>query len=415
MEHYNAVYSLLRTALWGEARYPLAMAQETNWIAVYKELCDHGVETLVVDAIGVVENLDAQLRRAWMFKATKRIQFWNRLMKEQDTLCRLFRQSDIPFAVLKGSSAAVYYSKPEHRAMGDIDLIVRPEHFTRAHQVLLNNDYEVLHSENPRHVELKKNGICLELHHFFASMSDHNAASMLDKRIFDGLNDVQFYELGTYQVPVLPKLHNGLTLLAHIDHHVETALGLRQIIDWMLFVDQELNDDWWNQEFGQWTRKLGVERLAIAVTRMCQMYLGLREDGISWCAGADEMLCEKLMKLTMERGNFGRKNKQDISAVATVRIFSRPTDLFKSLQLYGCCNWKALRKYPFLKPFAWLYQLFRYIKRGLSRRHPFRQLAEDIRKKRCNDGIFNELAIARNVRNQRSSDLKQIREKSNEQ
>ena len=41
MEHYCVVYSLLRTALWGNERYPLCLEENIDWPTVYKELKDH--------------------------------------------------------------------------------------------------------------------------------------------------------------------------------------------------------------------------------------------------------------------------------------------------------------------------------------------------------------------------------------
>ena len=56
---------------------------------------------------------------------------------------------------------------------------------------------------------------------------------------------------------------------------MEEGLGLRQILDWALYVDKALDDDAWEHTFAPAVRRLGLERLAITVTRMCQLYLGL--------------------------------------------------------------------------------------------------------------------------------------------
>ena len=132
---------------------------------------------------------------------------------------------------------------------------------------------------------------------------------------------------------MFPPLENGLVLLGHINH-LEEGLGLRQILDWALYVDKALGDDTWEHTFAPVVHRLGLDRLAITVTRMCQLYLGLRPD-ITWCASADEKVCDSLMNYIMEQGN------------------------------RGMYHWPALNKYPRLKPlltpFAWFWQLCRYL------------------------------------------------------
>lgn len=397
------VYSLLKTSLWGQERYPLVAGENTDWNAVYQELCDHAVDALAVDTLSQVSDLDPQLRRAWMHKAMKRVAKWNRIMKQQDGLYSLLREANLPFVVVKGAAAAMYYSKPEYRTMGDIDLLVPAGDFARAHQIFLDDGYELVHEDDGRHIELKKNGIVVELHHHYASMSDPEIAAALDRQIFDKLSSGETGVLEQYHFSMLPRLENGLSLLAHIDHHMESGLGLRQIIDWMLFVDRELDDSWWNQEFGPWTKRLGMDTLAVTVTRMCQLYLGLREDGISWCAGAEEDLCRDLMTLTMERGNFGKKTGNSAMTIPVVTAMLKLTRIPVMLQTRGCNNWTALKKYPFLKPFAWLYQLCRYIRIGFSRKNPIKSLISDIRSSRRQDDIMDRLHVGK--RQKRDVDL----------
>ena len=159
-------------------------------------------------------------------------------------------------------------------------------------------------------------------------------------------------------------------LLEHISLHLEEGLGLRQILDWMLYADKVLDDQLWQDAFAPLLRELGLETLALTVTRMCQMYLGLRTD-ITWCAGADEMLCQYLMEYIFKQGNFGRKLQRGANrAVIVLDATKDLRTLFRILQYEGCKNWKAVSRFPILKPFAWLYQLLRYFIKGLRTKNP---------------------------------------------
>ena len=54
-------------------------------------------------------------------------------------------------------------------------------------------------------------------------------------------------ELDDFLIPVLPSLQNGLVLMLHIVKHLKSGLGLRQIIDWMMYVDKQLDNEKWEE------------------------------------------------------------------------------------------------------------------------------------------------------------------------
>ena len=76
------------------------------------------------------------------------------------------REKYVQAVVLKGLAAAIYYPKPLRRAMGDIDVIVRPEDFAAAYHAFQSYGYITVDplTGNDRHVHFKRNGITIELH-----------------------------------------------------------------------------------------------------------------------------------------------------------------------------------------------------------------------------------------------------------
>ena len=394
MEQYEPVFSLLKTSLWGQERYPFDPAPGTDWAAAYQELKAHAVAGLAVDTLPLIPELDPALRQEWILSSTRGMMFWHQLMAQQQAVCDLLGAAGIPFAVLKGAAVDLYYPQPEYRAMGDIDLIVRPEDHGRAAEALQSAGFAVV-GENGRHTEMKKDGVMLELHRYFAGRAAYEFERILDEKIYSALDTAEAASIGQYHFAMLPRLENGMVLLVHIVHHLRSGIGLRQIIDWMLFVDRELDDDWWRAEFGSLVAAVGLDKLAVTVTRMCQLYLGLREDRITWCAGADEALCTELLEITMARGNFGRKLGTSVTTINVLNRLSDWTGIPKMLQTRGKSNWKALKKYPFLEPLAWLYQIFWYAKRILLRKNPFRQLRADARRRSSENALWDRLEVRR--------------------
>lgn len=67
----------------------------------------------------------------------------------------------------------------------------------------------------------------------------------------------------------------------------------------------------------------------------------------------------------------------------------------KIMQQHGCQNWKAVKRYPFLKPFARLYQIVWYISRGLRADKPLQLLRNAVRKANTQTNLMEELEAYR--------------------
>ena len=386
----QTVLALLRSTLWGQARFPFSPTPDTDWKAVYTELRMQAVQHLCADLLVTAD-------RANMFyyiqNLSENMRHWHGIMEQQQSLVAMLTQAGIPCAVLKGAAADQYYPKPEYRCMGDIDLIVRPEDFDRALE-LVQREWELL-LENSRHKDLRRNGVLLELHRAFAAFRDPQLCKLLDDAIFDGIPHTETRPLGKFTFPCLPRKINGLILLTHLNIHMETGLGMRQMIDWMMYVDRELDDTFWQEEFAAAARSLGLEKLALTVTRMCQIYLGLRED-ITWCRGAEEDLCADLLDHTFRQGNFGRKTAERINtAIGVVSAAKNLPVFFREMQRRGMINWKAAQKHSILRPFAWMFQIFRYIRLGFTHEKPLRFLIQTLRSEKTQGSLLDRLEVSR--------------------
>lgn len=89
--------------------------------------------------------------------------------EQQSTVLR-----GIPYVVLKGLTAAIYYPDPLRRTLGDIDIIVRPEDFSRTYNALVNAGYKTDDPEigDSRHVHFTLNGVVIELHRRYAVLNE---------------------------------------------------------------------------------------------------------------------------------------------------------------------------------------------------------------------------------------------------
>ena len=368
----------IQKSLWNKN---ITFREDTDWNAVLKEAEDQAILGIAASAAPEAYQIE------WKKKASHITAHFVRILHYQEQLYGILRDNGIPMVILKGTAAAVYYPNPSLRSMGDIDYLVPLDAFDRAKELLIANGYTVDDDQRtPRHMHVYKDGIPFEQHRFFSSEGVE-----VEKYITEGLSEITTGSIYGTEFPMLPMLANGLVLLGHLVQHLKNGLGLRQVIDWMMYVNRELNDAFWKQAFQKAADETGLKQTAIVVTRMCQMYMGL-SDEILWCKDADPKLCTELMENLLSSGNFGRKRGSG-SAVESVTSNIARKGLFRYLQTAGEHNWKAYHKHHCLKPFAWLYQIGRYAKKGFQAKRSGAQLKEDIERGKQRKELLKKLKI----------------------
>ena len=370
----NTIYNLLKYSIWnGDSSKQIHINVSQ---LIYDELKAHSIQALPANRIKSI-TVPKELKEQWKSDIIQIIAFYGKYTYVQRNL-----PIKVPYVILKGTSAAMYYPHPELRLMGDIDLMTSHEDFKQALQELQDAGYHITKELN-REVVLVKNNIVIELHKSFSSLNTPEQAKYLDDLIINNINSTH----------VLPDLVNGVVLIEHAYKHLEGGLGLRQVIDWMMFVDKCLPDEKW-PEFSSMIRIMGLETFTIVMTKMCEIFLGLPPR--KWSEMADTGLCRQLMDYVMSSGNFGSKRTDDQSISENVLTYARtPKALFLLLQQQGLKNWKFAQKYKLFQPFAWLYQAGRYIVRGLQRDNSIKRLKSEYEVARKRNKMFDALGVVK--------------------
>lgn len=319
-----------------------------------------------------------------------------RLAWQQQEFCKTLQAAGLPFVTLKGLAASMYYPEPLTRTLGDIDLIVAPRDFSRACALLLADGYKTADSleGNERHVHFEKDGVLVELHRRYAVLNTPAANELLDSWIYEAIPQAVTAAVDEWRFPALPEPLNGLTLLAHISQHLEEGLGLRQLIDWVVYVARELPDEKWPAVRAM-TDRLGLTDLARFTARFGQLYLGLPEEEHRWCVGVDESLCEALADYVFECGNFGQKAGTSNTVAMVLSHGHGVKGFFRNLQHRGEANWKAYQRHHALKPFCWIYQGLRYARLGLRRENALSNLRKDYAAGKSRNALMKALGATR--------------------
>ena len=312
------------------------------------------------------------------------------LMWEQQQLSRVL--SNIPYMILKGSCASIYYPVPLRRTLGDIDVLVRPEYFNMAYRAFEKAGYitkDPLNGED-RHVHFYHGTTVIELHRRYAILQSYKQEILLDNWLFQETPIIG--KMGRYTFPMPDNELNGLVLLAHINQHLEGGLGLRHLVDWVMYVKACLPDEKWDA-FRQKSDQLGLTTIAKVVAKFGQMYLGVNGD-YKWCSDANENTVERLLNYIFEWGNFGHKNDRNNTVVMIMSHGRGVKGFFKNLQRQGSINWKRLEKQPYLRPAAWIYQFGRYIWLGIKSTR-LRDFFKNYRASRLRNQLMDELGATR--------------------
>ena len=363
----NELLAAIQLAIWGEGQASIDQH-------VFDEMKQHVVAALLTPYLSTAD-MSSELKEKWKRYSVQQIAYNTNNTYEQSQLALT-----VPYVILKGTAASQYYPHPEYRTLGDIDIMTGREDFDKAYQQLLESGFQIIQKAE-REISFQKNGIIIELHRFFASLNSPEQSKYLDDLIIQNITPTH----------ILPDMINGLVLLEHISQHMEHGLGLRQIIDWMMFVNKCLPDEKW-PEFEEKANNIGLKTLAIVTTRMCELYLGL--PGRNWCEEADIQTCEQLMEYIMACGNFGNKWTSDSDVGQNVFMYIRkPIAAIKWFQERGLANWNAAKRYPILRPFAWFYQGCRYIVKGFEQEGSTSAIRAEYASARKRMNLFDSLGV----------------------
>lgn len=337
------IFDILKASLFTNEPFVLS-----NWQPLFEEMKQQTVAALPYNILPK----DAKEWRTYCLR--KQGQFV-RVMHAQDQLISLLESNGISCVILKGAAAAMYYPYPSLRTMGDVDFLVKRGDLERTASLLEANGYFQVEDKYSKihHYSYSKDNITFELHWRLPIVSEHDERRL--SFFEEGIDHREWHEIDGYKFPALPNVLNGLVLIFHIDFHLRSGIGLRQIVDWMMYMSRISAEEW--EILQPLLTDNGVEKLARTVTILCQRYLGLPqiiEDDPS-------LPVDELFSYVLEKGNFGRKAGVEGSIASFSMSFTEKSGTFKRLQAGGLMRWKAARKYSILRPFAWIYQGFRIL------------------------------------------------------
>lgn len=281
------------------------------------------------------------------------------VVSAQAELVELLNKKGLPYAIIKGTSAAAYYLEPERRALGDVDFLIDPDRQAEVENALVEAGYKKEGVPHISHVIFKKPNAHLEMHFQVAGIPNGELGvkvkEFLRPAVFSTVERER--EFCTFHAP--NDLYHGLIILLHMQHHnLNDGLGLRHLCDWAAYVERTQNESFWQEKLLPFLKEIGLYKYAAVVTKISATYLKISCP--DWAKAEDEGLCAELLSDMFIGGNFGRKDNERARSGALIAqkgekkrgpIATLAYSLHKSILLRYPIVKKVWILYPFL--YAW--------------------------------------------------------------
>lgn len=350
----QGILTLLKSAVTGQA---LVMPGEFDWDAAKPIVKSHQIGPMVYEGAvncGMDKTLP-QMQRLFQLYC-KNLMVSEMQLQSIHRLCAAFDEAEIEYMPVKGCNMKPRYPKPELRAMGDADILIKLGQYDRIKPVLTEQGYrEILESD---HELIWKGGVLeLELH----------------KRLMPSYNKDYFRYFGDGWR--LAKVQNGcrwamtaedeyIYLFTHFaKHYRDGGIGLRHVLDLWVF-DRSVS----NLDENYVCRELEKLQLMEFRENICKLLRVWFEDETT-----DEKT-EFISQFVFGSGSWGSEENKLIAAgardaktagsVRKGKAMRRWRILFPELKnmqlLYPC-----LKKLPVLLPLFWV---ARWVRTVLFRR-----------------------------------------------
>ncbi len=380
---------LCRAHLKGDA---VTLREDIDYKKLFSLSSAHNLSALIFCVINTSENksvVDGDSYKAFQasfFDAVMRYDIQKRIIDETD---RLLSENEIKHIFFKGSEIKEYYSVPQARVMGDIDLLLFEEDREKVKRLLSENGYRVENSNGPVY-DYEKEQVKIEAHTKIISGRVGNANA--EEVMADAVSHAEF---DGYRGTLEPDFHFAY-LITHLAHHFWFyGAGIRLVFDLAVFQRRfDISIDRVLKKLGE----MGLDEFGKVILSVCKKWFG---EGVLFTEDT-----EKTESFLLSYGVFGNSNRnrsavierkeleegKSTSAFSTrIRLLFPPYSKLKDIPYI-----RFIEGRPYLTPLAWVYRIFYNLKnRGEFVREATKDIGSDESKKEAEQELayFKEIGL----------------------
>lgn len=303
--------SLLRSSLFRE-KPDASMFAEADWASLFRLADVQTVSSLLLDGTEMLPpelltfSLDLKLKQIGQMQRMEQL---NRLHRSVIIkIDNVLKAEGIQAVFMKGQTTALRYPNPLHRTPGDIDFVVSSDVFDKTMAVMQtigSVDHDLVHEH---HGMAWVDGVTVEPHYKVHNYQRPSADRTMQK-MFADIFPAHLYRaaIDGHEVSIFPPTFESVFLISHMVNHIyEEGLGLRQVIDYTLFLNACADKIEWAQH-QIFLRRMHMERAWRIFTCISVAYLGLPlPTMIEPFSRRERQRADKMMEDIMQVGNFGR-------------------------------------------------------------------------------------------------------------
>jgi hypothetical protein len=300
--------NLLSNKLFGNQ---LKIGDKVDWNALLVEAQLQAVLPLAY--LAADQLIPIEYRKIWKTKVYNQISKNINISYEHAQLNDLMYENNIPYVILKGVASSIYYPDPILRCFGDVDFLVHDEDMERVCDILegigmVNKNRTKCHHE--KYCRLSPEGIVTstwEVHRSINGVPSSDIGSIVDSYMEDIFETAVDYDEGNGMVRIPDEFHHGLILLLHTASHIiKEGIGLRQLCDWLMFVNH-FTDNEFKEIFEDKLKTVGLWKFAQLLTLCGTRYLGCPPK--EWSEVESKDVIDSLICDIINGGNFGIKDE----------------------------------------------------------------------------------------------------------
>jgi hypothetical protein len=340
-----------------------------DWNLVFEEAFAHQVHSIlypVLADLNLEHGPDQELLKHWRDETLQSAKEQLQHVHQIGTVLNELHLSKIPVVALKGLVIREYYPQPELRTMGDADILIPIDQLKATGDLLKSLGYlegvpTVKHS-----VFYHKYFPGIEVHWALKSINSYTEKELFTQSIWENTIPTELFGA---PVLILSNEDQVLHLLLHaVDHIQNNGFGLRQLCDFVLFIEAKKEIINWEIIYDQ-VSSYHIHRFSIALFEISHRLFGLKIPALfSSKEIENSQFLEVLIEDIFDSGVYGRKNLDRLTSCKLARYMDKDipphrisklaqtlTFLFPPLSMLHM-RYKYAHKHPITLPIAWIHR-----------------------------------------------------------
>lgn len=282
----------------------VSLLNSTPWIDMLRLAANHGVIAIAWDgyqalaeavkpvrpALDQIENTN--IRLSWKLAVQEQEKKYQQYRESLGRLGKIYSDASFKILILKGYGLSLNYPVPQHRITGDIDVYEMDGRSYEADKLIHDiTGSKIERSKRSHHSHASFEGILLE-NHLNLRCEDANPLTRTEReKLFTdalGIGGVKarhnnatkgaactLLDLDGAQLYLPSPTFNAVFLMNHMSRHSRVdGFSLRQICDWMTFLQKHSAEVDWEYVQNAWN-KLGITEYAKLINGLLVKYLGM--------------------------------------------------------------------------------------------------------------------------------------------